>query len=123
MRQCLVLIFAAAFACAGMSLTASAHGALASSTPASGSEQASAPTALQLKFSESLELKFSGVTLTGPDKKSVATGPAALVPGSDHSLDVPITGTMPAGKYAVHWHVLSKDGHKTKGTYTFTVKP
>ena len=27
-----------------------------------------------------------------------------------------------AGKYTVDWHVVSVDGHKTKGQYTFSVK-
>ncbi|MDU5691430.1 MAG: copper resistance protein CopC, partial [Citrobacter freundii] len=30
--------------------------------------------------------------------------------------------TLEAGKYTVDWHVVSVDGHKTKGQYTFSVK-
>ena len=39
---------------------------------------ATAPTELDLKFSESVELAFTGVTITGPDSAAVATGNAAL---------------------------------------------
>jgi len=35
---------------------------------------------------------------------------------------VPVTGTLADGSYTVDWHALSGDGHKTHGSYTFTVK-
>ncbi|AYG61221.1 hypothetical protein CCGE525_00435 [Rhizobium jaguaris] len=42
---------------------------------------------------------------------------------NDTVLMVPISGTIGAGTYTVEWHALSADGHKTTGSYTFTVKP
>jgi methionine-rich copper-binding protein CopC len=36
---------------------------------------------------------------------------------------VPVTDELVAGTYTVEWHVLSTDGHKSRGTYGFTVKP
>lgn len=113
---------------AGLGLTAVpapafAHAHLKSATPAAGSTVAVAPTELDLKFSEGLNLKFTGVTVTGPAKAAVATGDAALGAGDDTVLVVPVSDALGAGSYTVAWHALSTDGHKTTGTYTFTVKP
>ncbi len=100
-----------------------AHAHLKSATPAVGSTVATSPTELDLKFSEGLNLKFTGVKVTGPAKAAVATGDAALAPADDTTLVVPVPDTLAAGSYTVAWHALSTDGHKTSGTYRFTVKP
>ena len=106
-----------------MSAPALAHAHLKSAMPAAGSIVTAPPTALDLKFSEGLNLKFTGVKVTGPDKASVATGDASLGANDDTALVVPVSGTMGAGTYTVTWHALSDDGHKTNGSYKFTVKP
>lgn len=122
MKQQLISLAAGLLANFLGAVTAQAHGHLKSSVPADGSSVA-APGALKLTFTEALELKYSGVKVTGPDKADVAVGPAAMAAGSDTALDVPVTGTLAPGTYAVEWHVLSKDGHKTHGTFTFKVTP
>ncbi|RRI06537.1 hypothetical protein EH240_04460 [Mesorhizobium tamadayense] len=98
---------------------ASAHAKLVSATPAAGSMATPAPTELKLKFSEGVELKFTGVKVVGPKKDAVATGPATLDPKDNTLLIVPFKAALPDGKYTVDWHVLSTDGHKTKGSYSF----
>jgi len=35
---------------------------------------------------------------------------------------VPLKTPLAAGDYQVNWHVLSVDGHKTQGSYRFSVK-
>lgn len=98
-----------------------AHAKLESSTPANAAIVTTAPTAISLKFSEGLELKFSGLTLTGPSG-AVTPGAAALDPKDSTLLVVPLTAPLLAGTYTVDWHALSTDGHKSKGAYAFTVK-
>ncbi|MCW6506580.1 copper homeostasis periplasmic binding protein CopC [Lichenifustis flavocetrariae] len=105
------------------SAPAFAHAHLKSSTPAADSIVATAPTELDLTFSEGVNLKFTGVKVTGPAKTAVATGNAALGASSDTTLVVPLSDILAAGSYTVAWHALSTDGHKTSGTYTFTIKP
>ena len=105
-----------------VSTPAFAHAHLIQATPADKAVVASAPTQLLLKFSESLQLKFTGVIVTGPDKKTVKLGGESVDPKTDTILTVPLEGTLAAGVYTVAWHALSTDGHKTQGTYTFTVK-
>lgn len=107
----------------GFAAGAQAHAHLAQSVPAANSTVRAAPAALSLKFSESLELAFSGLTVTDARKAKVATGPARLAAGDEATLVVPLAGALPPGAYAVQWHVVAKDGHKTHGNYGFTVQP
>jgi methionine-rich copper-binding protein CopC len=108
----------------GLSLTgpAFAHAHLKSATPAEGGTVAASPSELDLTFSEGVNLKFSGLKVIGPDKAAVPTGDTTLTNG-DTTLIVPISGTLATGIYTVEWYALSADGHKTDGSYTFTVKP
>lgn len=98
-----------------------AHAHLKSSAPADKASVAS-PSELDLTFTEELNLKFSGVTVTGPDKGEVKLGEGMLMDG-DKVLMVPVSDRLAPGSYTVDWHVLSTDGHKTEGNFTFTVKP
>lgn len=99
-----------------------AHAHLTESAPADKATVATAPAELDLRFSEELDLKFSGVKIVGPDTASVKTGDAMLM-DEGKTLMVPLSEKLGPGAYKVEWHVLSTDGHKTTGTYGFTVKP
>ncbi|AYG69657.1 MULTISPECIES: copper homeostasis periplasmic binding protein CopC [unclassified Rhizobium] len=116
------LLLAAAAISMAFADQAMAHAHLKSATPAADGTIKSAPSELDLTFSEGLNLKFSGIKVTGSDKAAVKTGEGMLKNG-DTTLTVPVTDKLAPGKYTVEWHVLSTDGHKTNGTYTFTVAP
>jgi methionine-rich copper-binding protein CopC len=117
-RSCLVVAGAAAF---GLAFQALAHAHLETSIPAPNSLVVS-PSEFELKFSEELNLKFTGIKLAGPHASAVKLGEPVLTDG-DKTLVVPISGTVPAGTYIVNWHALSQDGHKTQGTFNFIVRP
>jgi methionine-rich copper-binding protein CopC len=106
----------------GFSCPAFAHAHLKTSTPADKSTVSASPTQIDLHFTEELNLRFSGATITGPGKIEIKAGDATL---SDEgkTLTVPVPTKLDAGSYTVEWHVLSTDGHKTNGSYGFTVKP
>ena len=103
----------------GLAGPAFAHAHLKSAVPAQNAT-VPAPSTLRLGFSEGLELRFSGIKLTGPGGAAVPTGDATL-DTDGMTLIVPVAGALPAGAYTVDWHALSKDGHTTKGSYAFTV--
>ena len=107
----------------GLAGAAQAHAHLTSATPAMGGSVTGPPTELDLGFSEGLNLKFTGVKVTGPAGAAVPTGAPKLGPGGDTTLVVPVPGALGAGTYKVDWHALATDGHKTDGSYSFTVKP
>ena len=119
MKKLLLIAATASIALAGHAF---AHAHLKSSVPAADSTVKQAPSELDLTFSEGLNLKFSGVTVTGPDKTVVKTGAATLMDG-DATLMVPVSDKLSSGKYTVQWHALSTDGHKTNGSYSFTITP
>jgi methionine-rich copper-binding protein CopC len=98
-----------------------AHAHLLKATPAAGSTVTTAPSALVLDFSEGVQLAFTGVAVTGPDKAAVTTG-AATVDSDAKALTVPLTAPLAAGTYTVAWHALAADGHKSTGTFEFTVQ-
>lgn len=102
--------------------SALAHAHLKQQSPAAGSQVAVAPQALTLQFSEGIEPAFSGVTVTGEDKHTIKTGAIALDDKDKTQLTVPLDQALSAGTYRVEWHVVSVDGHKTKGSYRFSVK-
>lgn len=99
-----------------------AHAHLQQQLPAAGTEVAASPQVLTLNFSEGIETQFSGVTVTGPQQKTIALGKLQRSDSNKAQLTVPVEQTLTAGKYTVDWHVVSVDGHKTKGQYTFSVK-
>ncbi|MCD7061782.1 CopC domain-containing protein YobA [Klebsiella quasipneumoniae subsp. quasipneumoniae] len=99
-----------------------AHAHLQQQIPAAGAQLAASPQTLTLSFSEGIEPAFSGVTITGPQQHAVATGKLTRSADNPAQVTVPVTETLPPGEYTVAWHVVSVDGHKTKGQYTFSVK-
>lgn len=97
-----------------------AHAKLTASVPEAGAAVTS-PAEVAVTFNETLNLAFSGITLTGPGG-AVATGDATLS-ADGKGMVVPVAGELAPGDYTVEWHVLSVDGHKIKGHYSFTVSP
>jgi copper resistance protein C len=99
-----------------------AHAKLEKATPAAGAT-VPPPSEIRLTFSEAVEPRFSGVTLTGPGGAKAPLG-APKVEGNDQRvLIAPIAKTLGAGAYTVRWHAVSVDTHHTEGAFQFTVKP
>ena len=108
-------------ALAGM-LTAAgafAHAHLQQQIPTAGAQLSASPQTLTLSFSEGIEPAFSGVTVTGPQQHAVATGKLTRSADNPAEVTLPLAEALPPGEYTVAWHVVSVDGHKTKGQYTF----
>jgi copper resistance protein C len=123
MTKSLKTLAALAFT-AGLALSgqAFAHAHLASVTPADKATVATAPKEIDLTFTEGLELKFSGVDVVGPAKEKVKIGTPTLSKDAK-ALTIPLDATLKPGTYTVDWHALSVDGHKSKGSTSFTIKP
>ena len=96
---------------------AQAHAHLVKSNPAAATT-VGAPQTLKLDFSEALEPKFSGVDLMKADGAAIAV--SAKV--SAKTITAEPKAPLAPGAYMVMWHVVSDDGHKSKGDYNFTVK-
>ncbi len=117
-----ILTAAAIFAAIAASPAVFAHAHLKNQYPAADAAVTAAPQALTLDFSEGIEPNFSGVKITGPQEAAVKTGAVKRNEKDNKQLIVPIEESLKPGEYLVDWHVVSVDGHKTKGTYHFLVK-
>jgi copper resistance protein C len=98
---------------------ASAHAALQSSTPAADSTVGS-PKNIELHFSEALAPKLTRITLKSADG---ATQPITPIQSTDPATVTFMPNTsLTKGQYTVSWSVVADDGHKTQGSFNFTVQ-
>ena len=96
----------------------SAHTKLEKSDPADGATLTTSPKWVQLFFNEKPDMKVSKVEITGPTGKVDAGAPHSM---ADKDLMVMFGRTLDNGKYTVTWQAAGKDGHVSKGTFSFTV--
>lgn len=99
-----------------------AHAHLKGQYPAADAAVAAAPQALTLNFSEGIEPKFSGISVTGAQQQIIKTGAVKRNENDKTQMIVPLEQPLATGNYIVNWHVVSVDGHKTSGHYQFSVK-
>ena len=98
---------------------ASAHAQYAGSTPSANATVPSAPTTLQITYTQ--ELSDIKIAITGPHGAEVTTGPATFNLENRHQANVPMKDDGP-GTYTVLWHNVSgDDGDPNDGQFVFTV--
>ena len=80
---------------------------------------ATSPTEIRLQFNESVEPRFSGITLVKDgDSAPISTGAAETDPKDHSTLIVKVQTSLSAGIYKVKWHAVSVDTHN--GTIVVT---
>ncbi len=105
-----------------LSQHALAHAHLASAIPGDKAVISESPESLTLTFTEGVESSFSGVDIMTMSGSAVTTGKTTIDSNDNKIVHVALSAPLKAGEYMVDWHVLSVDGHKTQGSYTFTMK-
>lgn len=100
---------------------ASAHAFLKTASPPVGSSVRTAPTEVDITFTEGVEPRFSSIAVQDQSDASVTAGEVHRK-GDDTQLAVALKPLTP-GTYKVIWHATSVDTHKTQGDYDFAVKP
>jgi methionine-rich copper-binding protein CopC len=98
--------------------SAFAHAHLKASNPSAGASLKVSPTAISMTFTESLEPSFTGMELSDEKGAAIPLGDEAVSGSDAKSLVATIRQSLPAGRYHVAWHALSKDGHSTTGAMT-----
>lgn len=88
--------------------------------PAAGATLQQSPTEVRIRFSEELEEAFSSLKVTDQQGRAVHQG-ETRVPDTDAHVLTTQLQPLQAGTYTVHWRVVARDGHATKGEYTFEV--
>ncbi|CAM5472818.1 copper resistance protein CopC [Streptomyces abikoensis] len=100
---------------------ASAHAALTSTEPASGSVVPAAPRQVKLAFSEGVLLSADSVRVLDPQGKRVDEGKPAHVDGKSNTAAVGLAGGIGDGTYTVAWQAVSADSHPVAGAFTFSI--
>ncbi len=96
-----------------------AHASLVSAQPAAGATVTPAPHSVVIHFDDQIEKMFATLKVQSSAGDDVAIGKPAV--GADpHQLSVELK-PLAAGSYTVKWSVVSEDGHRTQGSYSFTV--
>lgn len=116
----------AGFACAlALALLAPlplrAHVSLVAAEPARNSTMDAAPAELRLRFSGTIEQRYTSVTLLAPDGSQVPLGTVTFVAGSDREFTAAVPPIRMPGSYTVRWRTAGADGHVLEGSYSFTL--
>lgn len=96
-----------------------AHARLVRSTPSANATLSTAPSELDLFFSEAPELKFTQIELTDSAGHAIAMGGPTSLPSL--GVRVAISSALGAGKYTVSWRTAASDGHASSGKFSFSV--
>ena len=97
-----------------------AHTALSKSTPAEGEVLSTAPTSIQLVYTESVRLLRAELLLIrndSPEKVDIDFEPSSTV-AERHSVTLP---HLTNGQYRVEWAVMGADGHPVQGDFSFEI--
>lgn len=81
----------------------------------------SAPQIVRIWFDGALEPAFSKIEVNDSGGKKVDSGNGRVNPSDAKLLEVSLPA-LAAGKYRVVWNIVSRDGHRTTGDFSFTVK-
>jgi hypothetical protein len=112
-------IRAALFAFCLFTAPALAHAHLTASDPAANATLKTAPTEIELHFTEALEPAFSSVTVTDKDGQVMDAGPSS----ADGTVMHLALQKLAPGKYRVSWISVAVDTHRLTGEYFFSVAP
>ncbi len=86
-----------------------------------GSTVSGSPTQVRIWFDGDLEPAFSTLMVHNMDGKMVDNRDGRVDPSNPVLLEVGVP-RLSAGTYLVIWNVVARDGHRTNGSFTFTVK-
>lgn len=100
---------------------AQAHAFIEHSQPKTGEELAVAPKEIILTYTKNIEPVFCSIQLSREaSQEPVKTEKAHGIDDEPNKLVLALPKLSP-GEYHVYWVVVSRDGHRTMGDYTFVV--
>ena len=103
------------------SSAAFAHAFPVNNMPGAGASLEKAPTAVSIEFDGELEPVFSKLIVKDVNGMQVSQGQGQVEESNAKILTTKLNKIGP-GQYHVYWNVVSRDGHRTQGDYTFTVE-
>ena len=106
-------------ACVSLSMTASAHNVLKSSTPADGSTLERSPSELALNFNGQVRLVKLSLKRSEGSEESIDVGfKPNLTAATSFAVPVP---ELASGAYSLEFSVIGEDGHTVAGHFNFGI--
>jgi methionine-rich copper-binding protein CopC len=119
--QATIILCSLALACGGLQ-RAWGHAFPQRADPPVGAAVASAPALVRIWFDAALEPAFSSLRVQTAGGQPLGQEEGQVDARDATLLTVHLPPLAP-GTYRVLWSVVARDGHRTEGTYTFTVQP
>jgi methionine-rich copper-binding protein CopC len=91
------------------------------SDPKVGSTVSGSPAQVRIWFDGNLEPAFSTLMVHNADGRMIDKRDNHVDPADPRLLQVSLP-VLPPGTYLVIWNVVARDGHKTNGQFSFTIK-
>jgi methionine-rich copper-binding protein CopC len=91
------------------------------SDPRVGSTVSGSPASVRIWFDSDLEPAFSTMMVHSANNVMVDKGDSRVDQADPKLLEVSVP-RLPPGTYRVIWNVVARDGHRTMGDFTFSVK-
>lgn len=91
------------------------------SDPKVGSTVAGPPEKVRIWFDGDLEPAFCTIMVHNAGDSMVDKKDGRVNPSDPRLLEVSVP-RLPAGTYRVFWNIVARDGHRTQGDFSFTVK-
>ena len=112
-----------AFLLAGAVFPASSYGhaRFAGSQPANGERLNAPPPSLTVTFEGQIERHFAYLTVTPEEGETVELEPEVRSDRRSGTLSASLP-PLDTGSYRVWWSVVSRDGHRVEGRFTFQVE-
>jgi copper resistance protein C len=97
-----------------------AHPQIDRTVPPVGSTVPASPPEIRIFFTQPLNPTQSSIDVAADNGAPVATGRAVVDAADPTQIALKVPPLAP-GKYRVHWHAASIDGHELEGRYGFEV--
>ena len=120
-RRIASILALALFDVAAWSALAAAHSVPLRFEPRRDAVLRSAPAEVRIVFDGDIEPAFSTIQVTDSAGRRVDKGGARVDVRNPRLLRVGL-GAMQPGVYRVTWQILAIDGHRSEGTYLFTLR-
>ena len=96
------------------------HSGMLSSSPEKDAVLSTSPEKIVIEFKDAVEPAFSKIEVFDSDKEKVSQ--KTQFTKTDKIIESWLSEDLPPGQYKVKWKIMSLDGHKISGKYTFTIE-
>lgn len=100
---------------------AGAHAFVTRSEPRAGATIGEPPAKIRIWFDGPVEPMFIDIRVEGGDKQRVDKGDSRLSSGDNTLVEVGLPLLSP-GRYRVFWSVITRDGHRRDGNFSFLLR-